>query len=91
MKRSHYLAETMIDTDAALLERIERTIDEMRPYIASHRGTVEVVDFDPADGTLLVRLGGTCSGCSASTVTLKQGLEVRIKRAVPEVLVVDAV
>ena len=37
-----------------LLSRIERTIDTLRPYIASHRGSVEVVDFDEADGVLLV-------------------------------------
>jgi Fe-S cluster biogenesis protein NfuA len=74
-----------------LLERIERTIDEMRPYIASHKGSVDVVDFDALDGRLIVRLGGTCVGCSASTVTLKQGLEQRLRHAVPEVLAVEAV
>ncbi len=74
-----------------LLDRIERTIDEMRPYIASHKGSVEVIDFDATDGRLMLRLGGTCVGCSASTVTLKQGLETRLRRAVPEVLAVEAV
>ncbi len=74
-----------------LFARIERSIDQLRPYIASHRGTVEVIDFDDADGVLLVRLGGTCQGCSASTVTLKQGLETRIRAEVPEVQRVDSV
>ena len=74
-----------------VLDRIERTIDTLRPYIASHRGSVEVIDFDAGDGTLLVRLGGTCHGCAASTVTLKQGLESRLKEAVPEVRQVEAV
>ncbi|HEY3933209.1 MAG TPA: NifU family protein [Gemmatimonadales bacterium] len=80
-----------MSTELDLLERIDRTIDEMRPYIASHKGSVEVVDFDTADGRLLVRLGGHCAGCSASTVTLKQGLETRLRNAVPEVLAVEAV
>ncbi len=80
-----------LPTADELLDRIERTVDEMRPYIASHRGSVEVVDFDASQGRLLVRLGGTCVGCSASTVTLKQGLELRLRHAVPEVLVVEAV
>ena len=57
------------------IDRIEQTLDTLRPYIASHRGQVEVVDFDEQDGTLLLRLGGTCHGCAASTVTLKQGIE----------------
>ena len=76
---------------ADILDRIERTIDTLRPYIASHRGTVEVIDFDAADGVLLVRMGGTCHGCAASTITLKQGLETRLRQMVPEVRHVEAV
>ena len=72
------------------LSRIEQTLDTLRPYIASHRGSVEVVDFDESDGRLLLRLGGHCNGCSASTVTLKAGIETRLKQAVPEVKVVDS-
>ena len=79
------------DTALDLLTRIERTIDEMRPYIASDKGTVEVIDFDAVDGRLMVRLGGTCVGCAASNVTLKQGLEQRLRHAVPEVRAVEAV
>ena len=74
-----------------LLDRIERTIDELRPYIASHRGSVEVIDFDATDGRLLLRLGGTCKGCAASTITLKHGIERRLRESVPEVLTVEAV
>ena len=74
-----------------ILDRIERTIDTLRPYIASHRGSVEVIDFDAADGILLVRMGGTCHGCAASTITLKQGLEARLRQMVPEVRHVEAV
>jgi Fe-S cluster biogenesis protein NfuA len=72
------------------IDRIEQTLDTLRPYIASHRGQVEVVDFDEAEGVLLVRLGGTCHGCSASTVTLKQGIESRLREMVPEVKHVEA-
>src|SRR6266850_68937 len=80
--------------EAALMDtlsRIEQTLDTLRPYIASHRGQVEVVDFDEGDGTLLLRLGGTCHGCSASTVTLRQGIEARLRDLVPEVKHVEAV
>ncbi|HET7598905.1 MAG TPA: NifU family protein [Gemmatimonadales bacterium] len=73
------------------IERIERTLDTLRPYIASHNGRVEVVDFDEQDGRLLLRLGGTCHGCAASTITLKQGIEVRLRELVPEVKHVEAV
>ena len=73
------------------LDRIEQTLDTPRPYIASHRGKVEVVDFDESDGILLLRLGGTCSGCSASSITLRQGIEARLRQMVPEVKQVDAI
>ena len=73
------------------IERIERTLDTLRPYIASHRGNVEVVDFDVQDGILTVRLGGTCHGCAASMVTLKHGIESRLRAMVPEVKHVEAV
>jgi len=68
-----------------IFDRIERTLDTLRPYIASHRGHVEVVDFDEKDGVLLLRLGGTCH------VTLKQGIESRLREMVPEVKHVEAV
>ena len=73
------------------IDRIERTLDTLRPYIASHRGQVEIVDFDEQDGTLLLRLGGTCHGCAASSITLKQGIESRLREMVPEVKQVQAV
>ncbi len=78
-------------SELTVLDRIEQTLDTLRPYIASHRGQVEVVDFDEADGTLLLRLSGTCHGCSASSVTLKQGIETRLRQAVPEVRSVESV
>jgi Fe-S cluster biogenesis protein NfuA len=74
-----------------IFDRIEQSLDTLRPYIASHRGNVEVVDFDEDEGTLLVRLGGTCHGCSASSITLKHGIENRLRAMVPEVRHVEAV
>jgi Fe/S biogenesis protein NfuA len=74
-----------------ILHRIEQTLDGLRPYIASHRGSVEVVDFDDVDGRLLLRLGGHCHGCAASTITLKQGIETRLRQLVPEVKLVESI
>jgi Fe-S cluster biogenesis protein NfuA len=74
-----------------IIDRIEKTLDTLRPYIASHRGQVEVVDFDESEGLLLLRLGGHCLGCAASTITLKQGIESRLREMVPEVRHVEAV
>jgi len=75
----------------AVLQRIERGLDGIRPYIASHRGAVEVIDFDPGEGRLTLRLSGTCHGCAAASITLKHGIEIRLRELVPEVRVVEAV
>jgi Fe-S cluster biogenesis protein NfuA len=80
-----------VERPVDVLDRIEEALDGLRPYIASHKGSVEVVDFDPDVGTLLVRLGGTCHGCAAATVTLKHGIETRLRQSVPEVRSVEAV
>ena len=80
-----------MDTTMDMLARIEATIDTLRPYIASHKGSVEVIDFDPVEGHLLLRMGGTCQGCAAATITLKHGIETRLKQSVPEVRTVEAV
>ncbi len=74
-----------------VFDRIEASLDGLRPYIESHRGHVEVIDFDEHDGLLTLRMGGACHGCSASTVTLRQGIEVRLRDTVPEVKRVESV
>ncbi|HEX9754467.1 MAG TPA: NifU family protein [Gemmatimonadales bacterium] len=82
--------DSAVNGSGDVLVRIEQALDDLRPYIASHRGEVEVVDFDETEGRLLLRMGGTCHGCSASTVTLRQGIEARLRQTVPEVRQVDA-
>ncbi len=74
-----------------MLARIDVALDGIRPYIGSHRGTVEVIDFDTDSGVVYVRLGGTCQGCSAASVTLKHGIEERLRRILPEVSAVEAI
>lgn len=83
--------ESIVTTDTSVLDRIEAALDTLRPYISSHRGSVEIIDFDEGDGTLTLRLGGHCQGCAASTITLKQGIETRLRERVPEVRTVLAV
>ena len=73
------------------IDRIEQTLDTLRPYIASHRGQSRWWTSTSAKGCCSLRLGGTCHGCAASTVTLKQGIETRLREMVPEVKHVEAV
>jgi len=62
--------------------------------IAAHpwvKNAEYAINTDAGEGILLVRLGGTCHGCAASTITLKQGIESRLRAMVPEVRHVEAV
>ena len=73
----------------SLFEKIEDTLDVIRPALREDGGDVELVGFD--EGVLQLRLVGACSACPISTMTIKQGIERRIRSAIPEVLSVQAV
>lgn len=60
----------------------------INPAIAAHGGFAELVAVE--GDTAYLRLGGGCQGCGLASVTLRQGIEVAIKEAIPEILnVVD--
>lgn len=68
-----------------LQERIERALDEVRPYMATHSGDVELVAVKPPD-TVEIRLIGSCHGCPASSQTLTEGVEKAIRAHCPEIV-----
>ena len=71
------------DPHALTLENVERTLDELRPYLMADGGNVEVVEID---GPIVkVRLQGACGSCPSSTMTLKMGIERKLREAIPEV------
>jgi Fe/S biogenesis protein NfuA len=57
--------------------------DEINPALASHGGFAHLLDV--RDGVVHVQLGGGCQGCGMANVTLKRGIEARIREALPEV------
>ena len=56
---------------------------QVNPSIAAHGGRAELVRVE--QGTAYLRLGGGCQGCAMATVTLSQGIERAIIRALPEI------
>ena len=76
-------------TNEEIIEQIKSLIEtHVKPAVASHGGNIEFVSYDK--GSLLLELGGACSGCAGSTMTLKMGVENMIKHYVPEVTSVEA-
>jgi Fe-S cluster biogenesis protein NfuA len=76
---------------ATTVEQIEEVLETVRPAIRMDGGDVEFVDFDEHAGVVSLRLMGHCVGCPMSRATLKNGIEARLKVAVPAVRSVEAV
>jgi Fe-S cluster biogenesis protein NfuA len=71
-------------------EKVQEALDSIRPFLQADGGDVELVEVKD-DGVVLVRLVGACGGCPMSMMTLKAGIEQRVKEQVPEVKSVEAV
>jgi Fe-S cluster biogenesis protein NfuA len=68
--------------------RVRRALDDVRPYLGSHGGDVELLGVE--DGVARVRLGGTCDGCPSSAVTLQNAIETAILKAAPDLERIEA-
>ena len=55
----------------------EEALDEIRPYIEGHGGALELVEVQ--DGVISVRMSGACNGCAASAMTLRRGIEAKLR------------
>lgn len=75
--------EVKTSPSAELLERIEKTVNKIRPYIQADGGDVQLVDYK--DGVVTVRMLGACAGCMALDVTLTQGIQAILMDEIPEV------
>lgn len=56
---------------------------QVRPALAAHGGSIDIVDFD--NGKLFLKFAGGCQGCSSSQATLKQGIEKIVLAKYPEI------
>ncbi len=73
-----------------IIEKIEKSIEEIRPYLRADGGDISIVEVTP-DFIVKVRLLGACHHCPHSQQTLKLGVEDKLKKDVPEVKEVVAV
>jgi len=67
-----------------LRTRVESALESVRPYLGTHGGDVELLDID-SDGTVRLRLCGSCDGCPSSSATLELAVESAVEAAAPEV------
>jgi Fe-S cluster biogenesis protein NfuA len=68
---------------------VEQVLDELRPYLMADGGNVELVEID---GPIVkLRLQGACGSCPSSTMTLKMGIERRLREYIPEIAEVEQI
>ncbi|TVM00764.1 MAG: hypothetical protein CV087_12180 [Candidatus Brocadia sp. WS118] len=68
-------------------EKIEEALKNIRPALQADGGDIELVDVQ--DGVVKVRLRGACGTCPSALMTLKYGVEERLKEEIPEVKSVE--
>lgn len=74
----------------ALMESVKEAMRDVQAYARSHGGRIDLVSVDE-NGTVRVKFRGACAGCPMSSVTLRLGVEERLKALAPGVVKVVAV
>lgn len=73
-----------------LTEKVRHLIDQIRPYLQADGGDIAFMELTD-DMVVKVRLHGACGSCPHMQMTLKQGVEANIKKAIPEIKAVEAI
>jgi len=73
-----------------LEQKVKNVIEQIRPYLQADGGDVEFIDMTD-DNIVNIRLLGMCGNCPHSQMTLKNGIEAAVKKAIPEINSVESV
>tara|TARA_B100001741_G_C16509896_1_gene579135 strand:- start:658 stop:903 length:246 start_codon:yes stop_codon:yes gene_type:complete len=65
-------------------ERVQNALEEIRPFLISDGGDITLVSID-SNKVVNVKLHGNCVSCTVNQMTLKSGVEMTIKKHVPEI------
>src|SRR5215216_4390407 len=71
-----------------LKTRVVMALEQVRPYLHSHGGNVELLGVEK--GVARLRMEGSCSGCPSSTVTLRLAIEEAIQKTAPDLERIEA-
>jgi Fe-S cluster biogenesis protein NfuA len=77
-------ARAKLPAESDIRQGVERVLAaEVNPFVSQHGGVVKLVDVK--ENTVFLQMGGGCQGCGSATATLRLGVEVAIRAAVPAV------
>ncbi|MDP3463148.1 MAG: NifU family protein [Bacteroidales bacterium] len=80
-----------METEKEVIERkVKNLIEQVRPYLQQDGGDIRFVEIT-ADNVVNVELTGACGSCPYSTMTLKNGVENTIRKAIPQIKSVEAI
>jgi Fe-S cluster biogenesis protein NfuA len=74
----------------ATRQKVLNVLEQIRPYLQNDGGDIEFVELTD-DMIVNVRLKGACGSCPYSTMTLKNGVESAMIKAIPEIKSVESV
>jgi len=80
-----------VASGAELRAKVEQALNEVRPFLQSDGGDVELVDIDEVSRIVKVKLTGACGGCPSAAMTLKGGVERAVRKYAPEIKAVEEV
>lgn len=72
-----------MNTSDELRSRIEKALEEIRPYLIADGGDIKIVDINSEE--VMVQFEGACQSCNINQMTLKNGVEETIKRYAPQI------
>jgi len=72
-------------TSEEVKNNVQKALDEIRPFLQSDGGDIRLVGIENNDTVVKVQLEGACVGCSVNQMTLKTGVEMTIKKHVPQI------
>ena len=84
LKRQFDLATHMEEKMELNEENVIKVLEELIPYIEADGGWLEFVEIEHETNFVKVRLGGACSTCAMSAITLKQGIESKLMHEIPD-------
>ncbi|KAL7246482.1 hypothetical protein ACSBR2_001555 [Camellia fascicularis] len=70
-------------------ENVEKVLDEVRPGLMADGGNVVLHEIDGL--VVVLKLQGACGSCPSSTMTLKMGIETRLRDKIPEIMDVEQI
>lgn len=79
-----------ISTVEDLTQRVEASLDAIRPYLEADGGNVKISQIT-SDNVVKLEFVGACGTCPMSTMTFKAGVEEAIKKAVPEITKIEVI